>query len=33
MTAAVSVVLVAATLLIIFVIERTLGLSKTIGKH
>lgn len=32
MTAAVSVVLVAATLLIIFLIERTLGLSKTIGK-
>ncbi|MGO4622831.1 ABC transporter permease [Ensifer sp. 2YAB10] len=32
MTAAVSVVLVAATLLIIFVIERTLGLSRTIGK-
>lgn len=33
MTAAVSVVLVAATLIIIFLIERTLGLSKTIGKH
>ncbi|MBD9492222.1 ABC transporter permease [Ensifer sp. ENS11] len=33
MTAAVSVVLVAATLLIIFLIERTLGLSKTIGKN
>jgi putative spermidine/putrescine transport system permease protein len=34
MTAAVSVVLVAATLVIIFLIERTLGLSKTIGnKH
>jgi len=32
MTAAVSVVLVAATLLIIFLIERTLGLSRTIGK-
>ena len=32
MTAAISVVLIAATLLIIFVIERTLGLSKTVGK-
>ncbi|TRA95278.1 MULTISPECIES: ABC transporter permease [Rhizobium/Agrobacterium group] len=32
MTAAVSVVLVGATLLMIFLIERTLGLSKTIGK-
>lgn len=32
MTAAVSVVLVAATLLVIFLIERTLGLSRTIGK-
>ncbi|WP_284774413.1 ABC transporter permease [Agrobacterium sp. lyk4-40-TYG-31] len=32
MTAAVSVVLVAATLAIIFLIERTLGLSKTVGK-
>ncbi|MBS9721217.1 ABC transporter permease [Tianweitania sp. BSSL-BM11] len=32
MTAAVSVVLVVATLLIIFLIERTLGLSKTVGK-
>ncbi|QRM32671.1 ABC transporter permease [Microvirga sp. VF16] len=32
MTAAISVVLVAATLLIIFLIERSLGLSKTIGK-
>ena len=31
-SAAVSVVLVAATLAIIFLIERTLGLSKTIGK-
>ncbi|ASV88632.1 binding-protein-dependent transport system inner membrane component family protein (plasmid) [Ochrobactrum quorumnocens] len=32
MTASISVVLIAATLLIIFVIERTLGLSRTIGK-
>ncbi|MGU3401129.1 ABC transporter permease [Brucellaceae bacterium D45D] len=32
MTAAISVVLIAATLLIILVIERTLGLSRTIGK-
>lgn len=32
MTAAISVVLIAATLLIIFLIERTLGLSRTIGK-
>ena len=32
MTAAISVVLITATLLIIFVIERTLGLSRTIGK-
>lgn len=32
MTAAISVVLVAATLLIIFLIERTLGLSRTMGK-
>lgn len=32
MTAAVSVVLVTATLLIIILIERTLGLSRTIGK-
>ncbi|WP_139973639.1 MULTISPECIES: ABC transporter permease [Brucella/Ochrobactrum group] len=32
MTASISVVLIAATLLIVFVIERTLGLSRTIGK-
>jgi putative spermidine/putrescine transport system permease protein len=32
MTAAISVVLVTATLLIIVLIERTLGLSRTIGK-
>lgn len=32
MTASISVVLITATLLIIFVIERTLGLSRTIGK-
>lgn len=32
MTASISVVLIAATLIIIFVIERTLGLSRTIGK-
>ena len=32
MTASISVVLIASTLLIIFVIERTLGLSRTIGK-
>lgn len=32
MTAAISVVLVTATLLIIMLIERTLGLSRTIGK-
>ncbi len=32
MTASISVVLIAATLFIIFVIERTLGLSRTIGK-
>jgi len=32
MTASISVVLIAATLLIIFVIERTLGLSRTLGK-
>lgn len=32
MTAAISVVLVTATLLIIILIERTLGLSRTIGK-
>lgn len=32
MTAAISVVLIIATLLIIFLIERTLGLSRTIGK-
>jgi putative spermidine/putrescine transport system permease protein len=32
MTAAISVVLVAATLLIIILIERTLGLSQTMGK-
>lgn len=32
MTAAISVVLIITTLLIIFLIERTLGLSRTIGK-
>ncbi len=32
MTASISVVLIAATLLIVFVIERTLGLYRTIGK-
>ena len=32
MTAAVSVMLIVATLCIVFLIERTLGLSRTLGK-